>query len=328
MQNPDSLPDLNEDASEMCENPFLASLRALTPKDIPLGAPEPRAPRRFDTFSILRVIALCICAAALLYSISRLVYQFAGSSETNDTYSDLSNRFWGNSVLSQARKDPLLIASPDYAASQTVTDFSQFITPPTYNEELEQVKARLGALKEINPEIWGYIHIENTNIDYPIVRHADNEYYLKHDFTGKYSSRGSIFTDFRNYASLMDNRNIILYGHHMTTGSDMFKTLDNYFDESFFQNNPDITIYTFDGIYRFRVFAAYITPMDYHYIQTFFATDDAFVAFCEEMRSNSLFVRDDISFDPDTPILTLSTCTNIVKTERIAIQAVMVSREN
>lgn len=306
-------------------NRFAASLRALSPEDIPLRADIPTVKRGMDAFTVLRGIALLVCLSVLAYSGSTLIRQVADSADP--LYSGLAEGFFKESAVKPTYKDAVPIHSPDYATSQTITDFSEIVKPPVYNEKLEQFKARLGALKEINSEVVGFIHIENTNIEYPLVQHRDNEYYLKHDFTGKYSSRGSIFLDFRNSPTLLENYNTIVYGHHMTTGSDMFKTLDYYFDETFFLNNPDITIYTFDGIYRFRVFSVYITDMNYQYIRTHFNKPSDFVTFCEEMQSRSIFKREGITFDENSHILTLSTCTNIVKTDRISIQALLVDVE-
>lgn len=327
---PDATDENATDPSPLSEgeerSAFLRALRSLKPEEIPLNAaPAEQEVCRPGAFFAIRVLLIVICSAILLYSCGLLVQKLRDSMDSDDVYSDLSNQFWGNAgnIINAARPDFALPSSPDYAASQGLTNYDDFIGIPSYNERFEQIKARLNALKEINAEIYGYIYIEDTKVDYPLVQHSDNNYYLKHDFTGKYSGAGSIFVDYRNSAPLESNRNTILYGHHMSSGSTMFHTLDYYFDKSFFDTHPDIYIYTFDGIYRFKVFAVYITDENYRYISTSFASDDSFVAFCEEMLSNSIYTRDGVTFDKNSRLLTLSTCTNIVETERICIQAVL-----
>jgi len=74
------------------------------------------------------------------------------------------------------------------------------------------------ALQAINPDIVGWLTIDGTNIDYPIARHSDNDYYLHHLFTGEWNSSGCLFMDCRNEPDFSD-RHTIIYGHHMDNGT-------------------------------------------------------------------------------------------------------------
>ena len=112
----------------------------------------------------------------------------------------------------------------------------------------------------------------------------------------------------------------------MTDGT-MFNTLDYFFKEEFFRNNRYIEIYTFDGIFTYEVFAVYIIDMYYPYIRTAFNSGEEFKEFAYKMKSNSIFQHDDIEFNENDRILTLSTCTNRVQTDRIAVQAKLVKIE-
>lgn len=327
MQHAPSLPPIDSASQSAISSPLLDSLMDMTEQDIPLCAAPPKKERRADPLSLVRIVFSIVCLGVLVWCLIMIGSQVLDHLRAKELDSGIQGVFWGDQGIEPEYHEEQLLSSPNYAASQTITDFSELLKPPSFNEKVAQVKARLGALKAINNEIYGYIHIENTNIDYPMVQHKDNNHYLKYDFSGGSSSTGSIFVDYRNKKNLTANRNTVIYGHHMTTGSAMFKTLDYYYDEEFFLNNPDITIYTFDGIYRFRVFAVYRTDMSYHYIQTHFATDEDFVAFCEEMRSNSQIYREGITFDKDSRIITLSTCTNRTKAERTAVHAILVDVE-
>ena len=124
---------------------------------------------------------------------------------------------------------------------------------------------------------------------------------------------------------LTDNRNLILYGHHMSTSSlgSMFQSLDNYLDENFFRNNNEIKIYTLDGAYTYKVFSVYVTDKYYPYITTYFPDEDSFVSFAERIAANSVH-KADFTVGAGDSILTLSTCNNRSEDGRLAVHAVLV----
>ena len=101
------------------------------------------------------------------------------------------------------------------------------------------------ALKAVNPDVCGWLTIEGTGIDYPIVRGNDNQVYLNRDVFGEFSLAGSIYMDARNDANFYDNGTII-YGHHMDRHL-MFGDLDLFLNEEFFDRTPLITLYTEQG---------------------------------------------------------------------------------
>ena len=91
-------------------------------------------------------------------------------------------------------------------------------------------------LMAINPDVCGWITIEGTNIDYPIVRGKDNQEYLKKDVFGDYTLAGSVFLDYKNERDFSDPYNI-LYGHHMDNGA-MFGQVIEFLDDDFFNEHP------------------------------------------------------------------------------------------
>ena len=91
-------------------------------------------------------------------------------------------------------------------------------------------------LQEYNPDIYAWITIPGTAVDYPIVqRPEDNSYYLTHNTDGEESAEGAIFTEDYNSRDFTDP-NTVIYGHNMRNGS-MFRSLHNYMDRSFFDEN-------------------------------------------------------------------------------------------
>lgn len=106
------------------------------------------------------------------------------------------------------------------------------------------------ALKEQNGDVYAWIRIPGTNVDYPILQHEeDNGYYLNHTIDGVEALEGSIYTENYN-TKYFDDPNTVIYGHNMKNGS-MFRTLHNYEDKTFFDENRVIYIYQPDRILEY-----------------------------------------------------------------------------
>ena len=108
-------------------------------------------------------------------------------------------------------------------------------------------------LKSINPDIIGWIEIEGTKINYPILKDTDKLFYLKHSYNKKYNSNGSIFTTDNN--PFVDSETTI-YGHNMKNGT-MFSILGKYLDKDFLNSHINFKIYTPTVDYNCTIFAAY-----------------------------------------------------------------------
>jgi len=164
-------------------------------------------------------------------------------------------------------------------------------------------------LYEQNSDIVGWITVENTDIDYPIMQSDDNDYYMEKDFDKQYSYPGSIFLDFRcDFRNMYMSAHQIVYGHNMKNGT-MFQQLTKYQDEEFFQENRYININTLYGSYVFEVFSAYETPVSFYYLKTDFSDKGEWYEFIEMLQQKSDF-ETDIVLSSDDVVLTLSTCTN------------------
>ena len=108
-------------------------------------------------------------------------------------------------------------------------------------------------LKSINKDIIGWIEIEGTEINYPILKDSVNLYYLKHNYLKNYNSNGSIFT--LNNKPFEDEETLI-YGHNMKNGT-MFSLLGNYLNEDYLYSHQNIKIYTSEKNYKGVIFSAY-----------------------------------------------------------------------
>ena len=124
----------------------------------------------------------------------------------------------------------------------------------TFNEETGSIKAEVLAEYEIlhnkNKSLIGWVKIDDTIIDYPVMQTSSNTYYLDHNIEQEYDKNGSIFMDM-DCDVLKPSTNFIIYGHHMKSGK-MFGDLDKYSDESYYKEHP---IIQFDTIYEKGIYA-------------------------------------------------------------------------
>ena len=94
-------------------------------------------------------------------------------------------------------------------------------------------------LKNNYPNMTGYIYINDTEINYPIMQASDNEYYLYRLPDGSKSTHGSIFMDAANN---LDDQYIMIYGHNMKDGT-MFADLKKYLNKEFYKTHTKAYIY-------------------------------------------------------------------------------------
>ena len=107
--------------------------------------------------------------------------------------------------------------------------------PNTENHE-ENYKIDFDALKQVNNETVAFLKVNGTEIEYPIVKTTNNDFYLKHSFDKKYNAAGWIFADYRNKFDDTD-KNIVIYGHNRKNGT-MFSSLRNILKKEWY-NNPE-----------------------------------------------------------------------------------------
>lgn len=335
----DFIDNKTEDADS---DPFLYSLDNMTPDDI--ATPDKNNKSAFNKiFGVVRNILLVICAAVFVYSAYQIGYSIWGyieSQRITDDFAGLmdfsdSTVFDGEYTYSGSiQLSPELtksVTSPNYETSilNATTSYdvaADSVTLSVYNPNLEYKKLQMTNVVTEYTDTFAWIKIENTKIDYPVMQSADNDFYLNHSPSGSYLQAGSIFADYRNYPELLKNFNTIFYGHNMQNHT-MFSQLTKYLDEDFFYNNPNIEVYTTDGIYVYEVFAFYEARYDDDYIRTGFSTYEEFIEFAESIQERSIYKRDGITFKENDHILTLSTCTNRAQTGRYALHARLVSYE-
>ncbi len=164
-------------------------------------------------------------------------------------------------------------------------------------------------LKSENSDVVAYIKVNNTNIEYPIVKTSNNNFYLNHSFDKSKNSRGWIFADYKNKFDNTD-KNIVIYGHNMRDES-MFGSLKNILNEEWYNNaeNKNITFLTEKGNYIYKVFSIYKIESEDYYIKTNFKNDEDYEKFLNTIKNRSI-KNFDINLNINDKIITLSTCAN------------------
>lgn len=182
-------------------------------------------------------------------------------------------------------------------------------------------KINFSQLSSINPDTVAFLKVDGTNINYPIVKSVDNDYYLTHSFDKSYNTKGWTYADYRNdFNNLDNNRNVIIYGHHLLNNT-MFGTLGNISNSS----NLDFKIYlkTNNHMYVYQVFSSYQIEVEVTYLQTDFLNDNKYLEFLNLLKERSS--KDyNISLNANDKIITLSTC-SIDNTERIVVHGKLLS---
>lgn len=183
---------------------------------------------------------------------------------------------------------------------------------------------KYAALKRENEHLAGWLLIEGTGIDYPVMQCEDDEYYLHHDFYGEDSRYGCLYV--RERADLDDGVNFVIYGHNMRDGA-MFGNLDYYLKESFYKEHPFIY---FDTLYEERiyeivaVFRSQVYQADddvFKYYQFYEAdTIEEFEEFYTNIKALSIYDTGVEAEFGDT-FLTCSTCAYHVQDGRFVVVA-------
>lgn len=182
------------------------------------------------------------------------------------------------------------------------------------NEDIQNVyysePSPFEKLHSINSDIKGWIKIDNTPIDYPVLY---SDYYLRRDYNKQYTKYGSIFID--NICKLENKpQNILIHGHHMNDGSMFAKTCD-FIDLSFYKTTP---VFTFDTIYetgRWKIISAFRTNTNpeqgelFEYLQADFQSADHsdFLEYVYQIKVRSN-IDTPVDIAKDDKLVTLSTC--------------------
>lgn len=199
------------------------------------------------------------------------------------------------------------------------------VTVHRTSEDMPEILDEYKTLFEKNKKLIGWLKIDDTIIDYPVMQTSDNKYYLEHNFNQEYDKNGSLFLDC-SCSVYPRSTNLIIYGHHMKSGQ-MFGQLQKYAKESYYEKHKEIqfdTIYekgTYEIMYVFRSQVYNEDDLVFKYYQFINANSGTeFQSYMEEMKKLSLYDTGVTAGYGDS-LLTLSTCDNSQKDGRFVVVA-------
>ena len=196
-------------------------------------------------------------------------------------------------------------------------------------EEEGDEKLDFAKLQEINPDIYAWIYIPGTKINYPILQSSEEEeedYYLDHNLDGSDGRPGCIYTQTLNRRDFTDF-NTVIYGHNMKNGS-MFKTLHYFEDADFFEQNPYAYIYTEQGALVYHIYAAYETDNSHILNTNDFTSEEGINAYLKKAYAGKAWngnYREGVEVCAQNRIITLSTCISGKASKRYVVQGVLIN---
>ena len=187
--------------------------------------------KKIITIALIAVFSICAVFTGMM-----AYWQWNDGQQSKDDFSALAE----------------LVAEEPAAPEQTPAPTDE---PEAEPDERELAYKKYKALYEQNNDFVGWITIDGTAINYPVMQSIGSpDYYLKHNFEKAYSDYGVPYVDEACAVGL--SANTVVYGHHMKNGT-MFSSLVNYADKAYFDEHPVIRFDTIYGFGEYQVIAAF-----------------------------------------------------------------------
>lgn len=275
------------------------------------------------TWVTICALALAGCLAAGGYIVYYKVNEKKGRSAYEEVQ-DIAKEKIETPAQTKAKEESEVI--PD-EQKEPEKEFLQTALPtetPVPTEPPVEIPIHFEELWQENEEIYAWITIPDTPVDYPVLQSStDDSFYIHKGLNKEYLFAGAIYSEMQNKKDFSDSHTV-LYGHNMKDGS-MFASLHNFQDREFFDKNREILVYTPEHIYHYEIFAAY--PFDdRHLLNAFdYKSKEGFENYLNEVYSvramDAYFI--DKKVTAEDKILTLSTCIGSDAASRYLVQGVL-----
>lgn len=285
-------------------------------------------------FLVLFLTGFAVCCGAMTY---RYVIQKNAAEAMDKVQEETSVSSDNGSQISESNPESVnsdessVIETESVIADSAISDNMTEVKPVDILKErgisIPEKNIDWDELHSQNPDIYAWIYIPGTNIDYPILQHPEEKsYYLNHNIDGSEGYPGCIYTQNVNSTDWTDP-NTVIYGHNMNNGS-MFHDLHRFEDAVFFDETQYLFIYTPERNLVYEIFAAYpFSNIDL--IMCFdYSTPEALLVYFDGIwtnRSMTSHFRDSIVLYGDSRIITMSTCIGGQPDMRYLVQAVLLN---
>lgn len=265
---------------------------------------------------IVSAVMAAVCVCCILY-----IAQYLRGNSLNDRLaSEIASRT-AVAVPKPDAEEPVSTPAPEDEAQPDGAE-----NEPQEEPHKEFRAIDFDALTELNPDIYAWIDMPGSIINYAVVQSEDkDEFYSDHAVDGGYYSGGSIFSQRYNKRDFSDPVTV-LYGHNRKNGT-MFAALNDFADPAYFEEHRTVYIYLSDAIYEYTVFAAYPYSSKHLLLCNDFTDEDEFNGFFEKLNDgvNTNYDREMFPVFGDK-VLTLSTCYKQNRMQRYLVQAKLTAR--
>ena len=243
----------------------------------------------------MKKLITILCVIALIGSVGYMANYFIKTNSAEKSYEEIKEMAVTEETIQETEqsKEPV-----------------QEETEEIEEKEPVEIPIDFASLKEKNSDIYAWITIPGTKVDYPILQKPeDDSYYLNHTVDGVEGLPGSIYTESVHNQEFTES-NTVIYGHNMKDDT-MFGSLHDYEKADFFKDNRTVCIYTPTNIFTYEIFAA-VTYSDAYIPFAFdFTSDEGYQAFLDsvyESKNMTNQFAEDVEVTTEDCIITMSTC--------------------
>jgi len=251
-----------------------------------------------------KLLIIILLSVILIASIAYMVFYFVNQSKNENSYDDLYEKIEENTVSENAEGN----VGQEYV--DTVID-----------------------LRKENEDVKGWIKIDDTNINYPLLQSADNnDYYLNHNYKKEKTSYGSIYLNYKSDIK-NPNSNLIIYGHDMKDGQ-MFKDLLKYTNKEFYDNHSIVKIATDESYAEYQIIFAFKSRVFYQdeknvfrYYQYYdFENEEKYNEYLDNCRKIQLYDTG-VTANYGDQLITMITCEYSQENGRMVVVAKKINNE-
>jgi len=277
--------------------------------------------KKNNKWKLIRFLSLLLFVASLTFLLYYIVLQPMYSRHINDKYRKIY--YSSGTVTTTPAKEETTTNNEESSNDNFII---QLADTPDGAKNTEGILLKFEKLLKYNSDVKGWLHIDGTQIDYPVLQNLEKtDYYLNHDFEGTLDKNGCLYID--GHCSIdTPTKNIVIHGHNMESTNMMFYELPNYGKLEYYRQHPVIT---FDSIYDesqwlvfalIRVSGLVSRNYDYNFMTGNFETDEDFLNFIYETQIRSLY-HTPVPINENDTLLMLSTCSYEINDARTIVVA-------
>ncbi len=310
------------------KNAFESSVDAFSFENIK-GNPDEDKQKLLPSL-LLRSFMIAICICLFGYAVFMIASSAVESNATNDFYDSIR----ADTNSSAVKPSPSLLEPASLPTMKEMLNADGEVKNYVLGDDPIQDPQRRSSMFRnfVNksaqyPDMYAWIYVNHTKIDYPVMKGLYTNYYMDHDINGNVNANGCITADSALSDVYTENPNNVLYGHCMKNGM-MFRTLKTFMESAnrnTLAKDMCIEIYTKDGLYIYKVLSGYRNDDD-SYTQTDFESPEEYKAFLDKAVSRNE-LRVSYGYSAESQIVTLITCANVTSNEdeRYVLHGVLTS---